>query len=135
MKKSLKNKRQRSLEKMQGIEREERNEGLHRIYFLLIVLIFIGTSVAIAAFILPPHTELASLREELAAKREQVARAKEKEAQAREHLKWMEDPEYAEQIARDQANQAMEDEIIIRPRPAEPAEPSSSDTETKPEYR
>ncbi|MFI3244348.1 MAG: septum formation initiator family protein [Akkermansia sp.] len=122
------NKRQRSLEQMQGIEREERNHGLERIYFLLIVLLFISICVGVSAFLLPPHTELASLREELEAKREQVARAKAKEEQARAHLKWLEDPEYAEQIARDQANQAMEGETIIRPKPAEPSKPEPKPT-------
>ncbi len=131
--KTQRNKRQRSLEKMQGIEREERNEGLQRIYFLLAVLAFIIVFVGVAFFILPPHTELASLREELEAKREQVARAKSQEEQARAHLKWLEDPEYAEQIARDQANQAMQGEIIIRPKPVEPAEPAKP-TPTKPEH-
>ncbi len=129
------NKRQRSLDKMQGIEREERNEGISRIYFLLVVLLFIGIFIGVAFIILPPHTELASLREELEAKREQVARAKAQEEQARAHLKWLEDPEYAEQIARDQANQAMEGETIIRPKPVEPSEPSQPTSTTKPEHR
>ncbi len=123
MKNGLRNKKQQGIDKMQGIELDETNEGLSRIYFLTLVLIFIVVCGGVAVVILPPHTELASLREELEAKREQVARAKEREKQAREHLKWIEDPEYAEQIARDEANQARRGEVIIRVEPVEPVKP------------
>lgn len=131
MKQSIRKKRKRSIEQMQGIEAEKRNEGLGRIFLLLAIILFVAIFIGVAAFILPPHTELASLREELAAKKEQVARAKDREEQARRHLAWMEDPEYAEQIARDSANQARADETIIRLEPAEPVDEPKPEAEAE----
>lgn len=129
MKQSIRNKRKRSIAKMQGLTEVKRSEGLDRIFMLLILVAFLAVSIVVAAFIILPHTEMMSLREELAAKKEQVQRAQEREEQARQHLKWMEDPEYAEQIARDSANQAHATETIIHIEPAEPAEPVAPSSE------
>lgn len=129
MKQTIRNKRKRRLARMQGLDEEKRSEGLKRIFLLLILLIFLGVCIGVAAFIITPHTEMVTLREELEAKKAQVERAKEREQQARQHLKWMEDPEYAEQIARDSANQAHVSETIIH---IEPAETDKPEPEPKP---
>lgn len=102
-----------SLAEMQGIEPE--NTPQLRSISLLLAIVAIGILViSLTAIMLPSHAELASLRERLRHTEEQLAKAKKEEEQARNHLKWMQDPEYAEQIARDKANQALPFETIIR---------------------
>ena len=63
---------------------------------------------------LPHILELHSLEQERELARQKLIQAQATEAEALNKFRWMTDPEYFEQIARDRANQAKEGEVIIR---------------------
>lgn len=100
---------------------EERAEASHRrssgMRDLMTVcgLIVLSLVVFLATMLmLPPMLELRQLEHEQAHVRKQLERARDAENRAFQRLRWMSDPEYYEQVARDRANQAKDGETIIR---------------------
>ena len=108
-----------SLDELEAI-RASRADGVRRVISVAggIVLVFIAFIASL--LVLTPLLETANLRQEKAEVEEQLRRAQQEEEEAHNRFRWMADPEYFEQQARDRANQAKADEVVIRrPSPEE----------------
>lgn len=116
----LPKRRRRTLEELDAI-RMQRSDGIRRILFVVAIILLVLVSFLASLLVLSPLLDLYTLRQEqeMTERELEQARADEEEAQSR--FRWMMDPEYYEQIARDRANQAKDGEFVIR-RPAPSAQ-------------
>lgn len=100
------------------LEREmlaaQRTRGVRQLVCVAAVIVLVVASFVGTMIVLSPLYELYELRGERQFMEEKLHEAKMNEEMHRDHYRWMQDPEYFEQIARDRANMAKPGEKVIR---------------------
>lgn len=108
--------RYRNLDERDAL-RVQRSVGIRGVLGVVAVILLVLAAFIAAMVVLSPLFELNNLREEKVMVYKQLEQAKREEKQAEDRYRWMMDPEYFEQVARDRANLAKDGETVIR-RPA-----------------
>lgn len=111
--------RRRPLDELELV-RQERSEGIKHILPVFGLILLVSIAFLSSLIVLRPLFGLRRLEEERGAMQKQLARARADMERAHNEYRWMQDPEYFEQLARDRANLAKEGETVLRP--AAPAE-------------
>ncbi len=93
--------------------------GMQQFVRLLAIVLLILILPIVSIWSIYPRTKREAELRKLEQAQEEYRKAKQAELQAQNHLRWMEDPEYFEQIVRDKANLAQPDEKVIRTAPHE----------------
>lgn len=107
-----------TLEEIEEI-RTNRTEGIRRVIAVFGIIFLVLVSFLVSMLVLTPLLELYALKQEKEHVEYLLSQKRKEEEEAHNRFRWTADPEYFENLARDRANMAMEDETIIR-RPAEP---------------
>ncbi len=102
-----------TLEELEEV-REKRTRGLRGILGVSGIIFMVLVAFVASMFLLTPLLELYALEQEKEIAQEQLRRARAEEAEAYSRYRWMMDPEYFEQMARDRANQAKDGEFVVR---------------------
>lgn len=95
--------------------RQQRSEGIKHILPVFGLILLVSIAFLSSLIVLTPLFGLRQLEEERSGMQKQLVRARADMERAHNEFRWMQDPEYFEQIARDRANLAKEGEIILRP--------------------
>lgn len=109
--------------------RQQRSEGIKHILPVFGLILLVSIAFLSSLIVLTPLFGLRQLEEERSGMQKQLVRARADMERAHNEFRWMQDPEYFEQIARDRANLAKEGETVLRP--AEPVE-KPRDAATRP---
>lgn len=100
------------------LEREmleaQRTRGVRQLVCVAAVIVLVVASFVSTMIVLSPLHELYELRRERQLMELKLRKAKRNEEMHRDHYRWMQDPDYLEQIARDRANMAKPGEKVIR---------------------
>lgn len=95
--------------------RQQRSEGIKHILPVFGLIFLVSIAFLSSLIVLTPLFGLRRLEEERSGMQKQLVRARAEMERAHNEFRWMQDPEYFEQIARDRANLAKEGETILRP--------------------
>ncbi len=106
-----------TLEEIEEI-RTSRTEGIRRVIAVFGIIFLVLVSFLVSMLVLTPLLELYALKQEKEHVEYLLRQKRKEEEEAHNRFRWTADPEYFENLARDRANMAMENETIIR-RPAE----------------
>ncbi len=110
----LRKRKRRIIQPAQDSALEERDDGIRSVVSVLGLILIVLVSLVISMLILTPQFELHHLRQELAETQLLLKKARQREQEALNNYRWMQDPEYFEQIARDRATLALPEEHVIR---------------------
>lgn len=94
--------------------RRERTEGIGSILPVFGLILMVSLAFLASLIVLTPLFGLHRLEQEKETAKAALRQAQDDMIRAHDEYIWMQDPEYFEQIARDRANLAKVDEIIIR---------------------
>lgn len=94
--------------------RSTRAEGIRGVLKVFGIIFILLVAFLVSMLLLTPLVDLYLLEQEKERVERQLQTAKAEEAEAHDRLRWMMDPEYFEQLARDRANMAKDGEIIVR---------------------
>lgn len=94
--------------------RNTRAEGIRGVLKIFGVIFILLVAFLVSMLLLTPLVDLYLLEQEKERVERQLKTAKAEEAEANSRLRWMMDPEYFEQMARDRANMAKDGEIVVR---------------------
>lgn len=96
------------------LRRSTRAEGIRGVLKIFGIVFILLVTFLVSMLLLTPLVDLYLLEQEKERVERQLQTAKAEEAEANDRLRWMMDPEYFEQLARDRANMAKDGEIIVR---------------------
>ncbi len=105
--------RRRRIDELERL-RQQRSEGIRHILPVFGLILLVSIAFLSSLIVLTPLFGLRRLEEERGAMRKQLARARADMERAHNESRWMQDPEYFEQMARDRANLAKEGETVLR---------------------
>ncbi len=94
--------------------RERRAAGIRSVIGVSTLILLVLVSILMGTLVLSPLLELRTLERRLATVKAQLEQVRKEEAREHDFNRWMDDPEFFEQIARERANQAKPGETVIR---------------------
>lgn len=114
MKRINERRRRRPTLEEQEVIRESRSQGIRHVLGVAGLIFLAFVALLACVLVLPQRLELQRLQREREHVELLLQQARDEAQAARDRYRWMMDPEYFEQIARDRVNKAMAGEIVIR---------------------